>query len=313
MHCGKCSKAKRYSAHSAEPRVPVQLPIMNRSGLLVSLSLPGVLGAILFLVFAAFPFRSFAAEAAVTITEIMYDVPGADNGREWVEITNLSDSPVDVRGYTFFEANTNHGLKLISGSGILQQGDSAIIANDAAKFKIDWPNYSGILFDSTFSLSNTGESLALKDSTLATVNSVTYDASLGAAGNGTALAWNGNAFIAAPPTPGTYAGSVPPSPTITRTVSVTPIPPALSADRQPSLSPTSYRKVQTVESITSTKTNTQTHEEEVIAPAAVTDVPAAGAELLPAGANHASGPLHSPWTFGLLVIIVGAGAAFILL
>lgn len=146
------------------------------------------------------------AHAAVSITEIMYDLSGADTGREWVEITNTGGSSVDVGGYKFFEANTNHALTLISGTGVLQSGSSAIIADDSTKFKIDWPDYSGILFDSSFSLSNTGESLALKDGALVTLDSVSYDPSLGATGDGHTLQWNGSAFGSAAPTPGTYTG-----------------------------------------------------------------------------------------------------------
>ena len=127
------------------------------------------------------------AHAAVIITEVMYDLSGTDTGREWVEITNTGSSPIDVSGYKFFEANTNHSLTLISGSGILQSGSSAIIADDPTKFSIDWPQYSDTLFDSSFSLSNTGEALALKDNTLTILNSITYDPSIGVAGDGNAL------------------------------------------------------------------------------------------------------------------------------
>lgn len=146
------------------------------------------------------------AHAAVNITEIMYDLSGADTGREWIEITNTGDSAVDVNGYKFFEANVNHTLTLIAGDGILQSGGSAVIADDSVKFKIDWPSYSGILFDSSFSLSNVGESIALKDSALVLLDSVSYDPSLGAAGDGATLQWNGSVFTSAAPTPGAYAG-----------------------------------------------------------------------------------------------------------
>lgn len=153
---------------------------------------------------ALLPFGSSDAEAAVLITEIMYDLSGTDTGREWVEITNTGSSPVDVSGYKFFEANTNHTLTLISGNGTIQSGSSIVIADDPTKFKLDWPSFSGTLFDSSFSLSNTGESLAIKDGALAIVNSVTYDPSTGAAGDGTTLQWNGSIFAPATPTPGTY-------------------------------------------------------------------------------------------------------------
>jgi Lamin Tail Domain/PKD domain len=162
-------------------------------------------------VFVSFlPVRSSAAHAAVLFTEIMYDVSGTDTGREWVEITNTGTSPEDVSGYRFFEANVNHALTKISGSSVLAAGSSAVIADDAAKFKIDWPSFAGTLFDSSFSLSNTGEPLALKDSSLNVLDSITYDPSLGAGGDGNSLQLSGGAFSAAAPTPGTYAGAAAP-------------------------------------------------------------------------------------------------------
>ncbi len=151
--------------------------------------------------------------ASVIITEIMYDVSGTDTGREWIEITNTGSSSVDVGGYKFFEANTNHSLTLISSNAVLSAGGSAVIAVDSIKFKIDWPSYSGTLFDSSFSLSNTGESIAIKDGALAVLNTVTYDPSVGAAGDGNTLQWNGSAFTSLSPNPGTYTSVSPQPPT----------------------------------------------------------------------------------------------------
>lgn len=148
-----------------------------------------------------------SADAAVQITEIMYDVSGTDSGREWIEITNTGSAPVDVTGYKLFEANTNHALSLVQGSGTLAAGASAVIADDDAKFKVDWPAYSGMLFDSSFSLSNTGEALAIKDSALTVLDTISYDSSGGAAGDGNSLQRSGAVFIAAAPNPGSYGSS----------------------------------------------------------------------------------------------------------
>lgn len=146
------------------------------------------------------------AGAAVQITEIMYDVSGTDTGREWIEVTNTGNASIDISGFKLFEANTNHALSLVQGSGTLAAGASAIIADDDTKFKIDWPGYAGALFDSSFSLSNTGETIAIKDSSLAVIDTVSYDAAGGAAGDGNSLQRSGSVFVAAAPTLGTYAG-----------------------------------------------------------------------------------------------------------
>mgnify|MGYP001616280866 CR=1 FL=1 len=83
---------------------------------------------------------------------------------------------------------------------------------------------------------------------------------------------------------------------------------------QPSEPPTSYKKVQKVEPVISTKDIPQTHEEAVTAPAVATELAPAGATLPPpVPASRASGMFRSPWALGLLGVIVVAGAAFILI
>lgn len=145
------------------------------------------------------------ASASVQITEIMYDVSGSDAGREWVEVTNAGAGPADLSAYKFFEANANHALVLAGGAGVLPPGASAVIAQDPAKFKADWPFYFGALFDSSFSLSNSGETLAIKNAALAVEDSVTYQSSAGASGDGESLQRSASGWVAAAPTPGSSA------------------------------------------------------------------------------------------------------------
>jgi hypothetical protein len=96
------------------------------------------------------------------------------------------------------------------------------------------------------------------------------------------------------------------------------------SNAQPFTPQTSFNVVQTVEPIINTEANIQAHEKAVLAPAATTELAAAGAALLPVSSTsaqktapatntRASGLFHSPWTFGLLGVIVAAGGAFILL
>jgi hypothetical protein len=146
-----------------------------------------------------------AVQADVQITEIMYDVSGTDTGREWIEVTNIGDTTIDISGYRLFENNVNHALTNAGGTGVLQPGGSAIVADDATKFKIDWPSYAGSLFDSSFSLSNTGEPLVIKDDSLNVLDSATYDSGMGATGDGNSLQRKGSSFVAGTPTPGAYS------------------------------------------------------------------------------------------------------------
>lgn len=149
-----------------------------------------------------------SAFASVLFSEVMYDVPGTDTGHEWVEIQNAGSGTLDLAGWKFFEANTNHGLSLVQGAGI-PPGGYGVIADDPTKFLADWPSYTGVLFDSSFSLSNTGEALALKDDSGTVADSLSYDPTLGAAGDGNTLQWDGAKWVAAAATPGAaHAGSV---------------------------------------------------------------------------------------------------------
>lgn len=148
----------------------------------------------------------FAAHAAFSFTEIMYDAPGTDAKHEWVEVQN--DGPaVDMTGYKFFENGSNHGLTLFAGSGTVGAGGYAVIADDAATFLVDYPSFSGSLFDSTFSLSNTGESVSLRDESLADSANATYAGETGAAGDGNSLNSINGAWYPRFPTPGSGAAT----------------------------------------------------------------------------------------------------------
>lgn len=142
------------------------------------------------------------ARADILMTEVFYDALGTDEGREWLEIANTGSSGVDLTGWKFFENNVNHALSLSQGAISIPSGGFAVIADSPQKFLLDWPDFAGTLFDSSFSLVNTGETLSLKDASGALIHTLTYDTSLGAAGNGNALALVAGGWIEQFPTPG---------------------------------------------------------------------------------------------------------------
>lgn len=137
--------------------------------------------------------------AAIIINEVMYDPSGTDTGHEWIEIYNNGNA-VNLTNWKFYEANVNHGLTLINGSWILT--DYAVIADDATLFFSDYPNFNGTLFDSTFSLSNSGEAIALKDSGSNVIDQVNYSTAVGGGGNGKSIGIFNNAWNETIPTPG---------------------------------------------------------------------------------------------------------------
>jgi len=119
--------------------------------------------------------------AAIEISEVMYNPEGTDTNREWVEVYTHAET--NTENISFFDNEGNHHLTLIQGTYNLQ--NYAIITNNAASF-IQEHNYSGILFQASFSLSNTGESLGLKQNS-EVLDNVTYSNNDGANGNGMSL------------------------------------------------------------------------------------------------------------------------------
>ncbi len=142
------------------------------------------------------------ALADVVINEIMYDVDGTDTGREWIEVYNNADTSVDLSTYKLFEANTNHALSVAQGDATLPAHSYALLVSDINKFKIDWPDFAGSIFDSSFSLSNDGEALAIKDASLNVVDQYTYSSASGATGDGNSLQKMSGSWTAATPTLG---------------------------------------------------------------------------------------------------------------
>lgn len=163
----------------------------------------------------ALVFLPSLAVAQVKVSEVMYDLAeGSDSGREWVEVFNEGATAVDLTEWKFFEGNTNHGITAVAGSE-LAPGVYAVIADNAAKFKTDWPNYSGLLFDSAFSLNNTGETLGLRccGKELIDKDSVSYANTQGGGGDGNSLSRSGSSLVPTTPTPGAAPSAAQPAPT----------------------------------------------------------------------------------------------------
>lgn len=142
--------------------------------------------------------------AQVIFSEVMYDLRnGSDSGREWVEVQNTGGESINLATHKLTENKINHDIKLSRGKATIATGEYAVIASDSKKFISDWPAFSGNLLDSSFSLSNTGESLVLRDAKLADVDTLTYSDSMGGAGDGNSLQRNGlGLWLRGAPTPG---------------------------------------------------------------------------------------------------------------
>ncbi len=78
---------------------------------------------------------AFGSSEGIRITEWMYS--GASG--EFVEFTNMSDTPVDMTGWSFDDSNAVAGAFDLTAFGVVQPGESVIITeNSAPAFRAAW-------------------------------------------------------------------------------------------------------------------------------------------------------------------------------
>lgn len=81
---------------------------------------------------------SAAEQPAVAVTEWMY-AGGTPSGGEFIELTNLSDVPVDMTGWSFDDSNREPGAFDLGEFGTIAPGESVIITeDDAGDFRSAW-------------------------------------------------------------------------------------------------------------------------------------------------------------------------------
>jgi DNA/RNA endonuclease YhcR with UshA esterase domain len=97
------------------------------------------------------------------------------SGHEWVEIWNKGSEQVNLTGWKFWENSTNHGLSISTTDAIMAPGEYAVITQDDKQFILDYPSFSGSIFDSSWSsLNESGEEIGLKDASGNFVEKFTY-------------------------------------------------------------------------------------------------------------------------------------------
>jgi hypothetical protein len=144
------------------------------------------------------------ASAEMIITEIMYDPSGADSAsgknKEWVEIYNNGTGSVSITSaWRFVENNSRHTVEAVD----ISAGNYAVIVDDKDTFLAQYPSFAGIVIDSSFSLSNTGTTVSIRDAEGVDLDTVTYASSQGASGDGKTLQKGQSGWGVGNPTPGT--------------------------------------------------------------------------------------------------------------
>jgi hypothetical protein len=110
---------------------------------------------------------------SVTFVEVEANPEGVDKGREWVRIKNDSGSTVNLTQLKFVENGARHAIRAVKEEGV-PHGAYAVIADNAELYADEHPKSSDYLFDSAFSLNNSGETIRLEDSSRQVVAEITY-------------------------------------------------------------------------------------------------------------------------------------------
>ena len=84
----------------------------------------------------------------------------------------------------------------------MSSNSCGVIADDPNKFKQNNSGFNGLLLDSAFSLSNSGETLILRNSDLEDIYNVSYTPEIGANGDGNSLQLSNDDWIASSPSVG---------------------------------------------------------------------------------------------------------------
>ncbi len=107
-----------------------------------------------------------AAPTDVVINEMMYHALSDLDGDDYLELTNSGTTPVDLSGWTF------SGITLTLPAGTtIAPGGFLVVAKDAAQFQATYGFAPAAVYGGN--LSNSGETVALKDATAATIDTVT--------------------------------------------------------------------------------------------------------------------------------------------
>ena len=115
----------------------------------------------------------------------MYDAEGSDKGKEYVEIINLGED-VNLSAYRFVENNKNHRIGAGTHDTTLKKNEIGVLVDKVSEFQKHYPNVNVKVFDSAFSLKNTGTTLEITLSDKK-IHSISYKKEDGANGDGNAL------------------------------------------------------------------------------------------------------------------------------
>lgn len=144
--------------------------------------------ALLTLVVSSSPVKA-EGEDHVTFSEVMYDLPGGDQNREWLEIYNFGESEIQLNAENWrFNDGSNHTLRLVQGDWNLEPGEAVVLTSNDQTFLAEHENFEGTVIDTVMSLNNAGATLRLSaNSGQSFFTTLSYESGWGAGGNNKTL------------------------------------------------------------------------------------------------------------------------------
>ena len=127
--------------------------------------------------------------SSLRITELVY-APADGASFEWLEVVNKGNSDITVTDFIIVDGGRDKRITpSVQGNGttVLTSGQVAVIVRNEDDFKSKYPAYQGLMFKSTFSLNDTGDTIGLKSSDSTLVDQVSYVKGDGAYRNGKSL------------------------------------------------------------------------------------------------------------------------------
>lgn len=120
-----------------------------------------------------------SASAQIRITEYMYNGAGSgpDQNREFVELTNIGTSAIDMTGWSFDDSSQTPGSLSLSVFGSVSPGESVIISEQSATvFRSDWglPAAIKVIGGNTQNLGRADE-INIYNNLNALIDRLTYD------------------------------------------------------------------------------------------------------------------------------------------
>ena len=118
-------------------------------------------------------FTKNPVDSAIVINEINYNSADFFDTDDWVELKNISGSPVNLSQWIFKDGNDEHIFEIPEGI-IVESNSYLVLCNDTVLFKLFYPNITNYVGNLNFGFSGNNEVLRLYDYNNQLVDSVHY-------------------------------------------------------------------------------------------------------------------------------------------